>query len=444
MNKVQRMLYALIISAMLFAPASALALSDLDTSFSVQLHGHLKRTVPCAFLTISNGKLNCTGILFEQISVSSIKQLDVVYMGKEFSVSEINESDIKSVNAMSMKKEQAVAAQQRAAQAGAGYKRHTVHTASSSSRKQPLKTDNANNTEAFISVMIGLLIEHAVGILFYFSITWHFMRKGKGEELSIGNSWFIGGLFAATIGAGAIRFMAIFIIGGKAAMNPEGKLGIFFFLVLPVLASIIVCSFLKIKAQQKEQQRSQKKTHYGYCTGFLNMVKGLCKTCIKEEAQQNAEGSSHRNREGAHDNQTHEKSGKTNNIQNNRVFPCPTCKQRIRVILPISSGIGRCVTCGAKFSAYVDQDGNLYIELFTDNSQDDGIDDVKSIDDCFALLEIPVGANVNDIKCAYRKKIKEYHPDKASSLGSKLKTLAERETKKLNCALSLLKDNGFV
>jgi hypothetical protein len=101
---------------MLCIPASALALSDLDTSFLVQLHGHLKRTVPCDFLEISNGKLNCTGILFEQIPLARIKQLDVVYMEKEYNVSDINESDIKNVNAMSMKKKQAVAEQQRAAQ----------------------------------------------------------------------------------------------------------------------------------------------------------------------------------------------------------------------------------------------------------------------------------------------------------------------------------------
>lgn len=409
MNKIPLSCALIILSALLYIPANALALSDLDTRFSVQLHGNLKRTVPCDFLEISNGKLNCTGILFEQIPLARIKQLDVVYMGKEYNVSDINESDIKNVNAMSMKKEEAVAAQARAKHnrqertflanterldfssglpseqafkyieqqrtAWQASRQKVTANTPVGSRTQPLKTDDANNTEVFISVMIGLLIEHAVGVLFYFSIVWHFMRKNKGEELSIGNSWFIGGLLAATIGAGAIRFMAIFIIGGKAVINPEGKLGVFFFLVLPALTSIIVCSFLKRKAllKVKEDRKEQPK----------------------------AEGSSHRNREESHDNQPHEKSSKASNIEKNRVFTCPTCKQRIRVTLPLSNGIGRCVICDSKFRAYVDQDGNLYIELVTDNSQDDGIDHIKSIDDCFALLEIPVGANVNDIKCGW-------------------------------------------
>ena len=490
MNKRRDISIALIILlVLLFAPANVLALSDLDTKFWVQLHGHLKRTVPCDFLTISNGKLSCRGILFEEIPLSRIKRLDVVYMGKEYNVSEINESDIKNVNAMSMKKEEAFAGQagrdvltantegidfshglpseqafkyieqRRAAQQAY---RQKVSEYPYKTTERSRQANKAINTGAFLSVMIAFLLEHFVGLLFYFPITWHFMRKNKGEELSIGNSWFIGGLLAATIGAGAIRFMAIFIIGGKAVINPEGKLGVFFFLVLPVLTSIIVCSFLKrkallkVKEDRKEQPKADKTTYTwehggifscrkcGYKAGVLNLDNGLCKTCIQEEAQQNAEGSSHSNREESHDNQTHEKRSKTSNIEKNRVFACPTCKQRIRVTLPLSNGIGLCVTCGGKFRAYVDQDGNLYIELVTDNSQDDGIDDIKSIDDCFALLEIPVGANVNDIKCAYRKKIKEYHPDKASSLGSKLKTLAEQETKKLNYALALLKENGFV
>lgn len=110
MNNALKISYALIISTTLYSPVNALALSDLDTSFSVQLNGR-ERKLQCASLTISNGKINCTdGTLLEQIPVSRIKQLDIIYMGKEYNVSEINEGDIKSVNTMSMKKGQAVAA----------------------------------------------------------------------------------------------------------------------------------------------------------------------------------------------------------------------------------------------------------------------------------------------------------------------------------------------
>jgi hypothetical protein len=56
-----------------------------------------------------NGNLKCTeGVIVIQIPVSNIKQLDVVYMGKEFKVSDINQNDIKSLNEMSAYKEQAI------------------------------------------------------------------------------------------------------------------------------------------------------------------------------------------------------------------------------------------------------------------------------------------------------------------------------------------------
>lgn len=118
MYNMQRIFHIFIISIVFFAPATALALSDMDTTFSVHLYDR-NRKLRCNYLAISNGKLKCTnGSLVEQIPISSIKQLDVVYMGKEYNDSEIDESDINSVTAMSIRKEQAALEQQdlRAAQ----------------------------------------------------------------------------------------------------------------------------------------------------------------------------------------------------------------------------------------------------------------------------------------------------------------------------------------
>ena len=42
---------------------------------------------------------------------------------------------------------------------------------------------------------------------------------------------------------------------------------------------------------------------------------------------------------------------------------------------------------------------------------------------------------LGDIKRLYRQRMKEYHPDKVHSLGSKLRELAETETKRINAAL---------
>ncbi len=69
---------------------------------------------------------------------------------------------------------------------------------------------------------------------------------------------------------------------------------------------------------------------------------------------------------------------------------------------------------------------------------------ISTIDDCFAILELNNSASSDDIKLAYKRKMKEYHPDKVAHLGEKLKSIAELETKKLNLAYSMLRDAGYV
>ncbi len=108
MKNTQRIFHTLMIAVMFFTPANLLALSDLDTTFLVQQHGQEKK-LRCNFLKISSGNLTCTeGALVTKIPVANIKQLEVMYMGKEFHVSDINQNDIESANGMSIKKEQAL------------------------------------------------------------------------------------------------------------------------------------------------------------------------------------------------------------------------------------------------------------------------------------------------------------------------------------------------
>jgi DnaJ domain len=62
----------------------------------------------------------------------------------------------------------------------------------------------------------------------------------------------------------------------------------------------------------------------------------------------------------------------------------------------------------------------------------DGHSDQQS--SCYAVLGIDPTASTDEIKAAYRDKIKQYHPDRVASLGPKLQELAERKTKALNAA----------
>jgi hypothetical protein len=98
------------------------------------------------------------------------------------------------------------------------------------------------------TIFISLVAQQLGGALLFFPIVWIVIRKMTGQKLSISNSWLISGLFATAIGAATVRFMAIFVIGGEAALHPEGGLQVFFFLVLPVIVAIGVCAFLRTKA----------------------------------------------------------------------------------------------------------------------------------------------------------------------------------------------------
>lgn len=94
-----------------------------------------------------------------------------------------------------------------------------------------------------------IVAEHFAGAMLVFPIVWLLVRKKGGEKLVIGPLWFIAGLLATAILAGIIRVAAIFVVGSKPALNPEGGLGAFFFLALPILIALAVSAFLRTRAK---------------------------------------------------------------------------------------------------------------------------------------------------------------------------------------------------
>lgn len=58
--------------------------------------------------------------------------------------------------------------------------------------------------------------------------------------------------------------------------------------------------------------------------------------------------------------------------------------------------------------------------------------------DPFTVLGVSRNATFEEIKSAYRTKMREYHPDKVASLGAELRELAERKAKQINEAYEML------
>ena len=71
-------------------------------------------------------------------------------------------------------------------------------------------------------------------------------------------------------------------------------------------------------------------------------------------------------------------------------------------------------------------------------------DGKMSINKAFAVLGIDDNSTNEQIKDAYKRKVREYHPDKVAALGSDLQELAARKTIEINEAYRFLKNfRGF-
>ena len=57
----------------------------------------------------------------------------------------------------------------------------------------------------------------------------------------------------------------------------------------------------------------------------------------------------------------------------------------------------------------------------------------------FKILEVVESASLVEISAQYKRKIREYHPDKVDALGKELKELAEFKTKEINSAYAYAK-----
>ena len=66
--------------------------------------------------------------------------------------------------------------------------------------------------------------------------------------------------------------------------------------------------------------------------------------------------------------------------------------------------------------------------------------DGKPETDFMKILGVGASASMDDIRLAFKMRLKEYHPDRVAHLGPKLQEVAEQEIKEINQAYAVLKD----
>jgi DnaJ like chaperone protein len=73
------------------------------------------------------------------------------------------------------------------------------------------------------------------------------------------------------------------------------------------------------------------------------------------------------------------------------------------------------------------------------SSKSDSNEKSSTDDAWFQILEVNEGASMDEVTTAYKRKIRQYHPDKVESLGPELKKLAEKKSKEINAAYNTAK-----
>ncbi|MBA6349641.1 J domain-containing protein [Colwellia sp. BRX8-9] len=132
-----------------------------------------------------------------------------------------------------------------------------------------------------------------------------------------------------------------------------------------------------------------------------------------------------------------------NQNSNHRIILCPDCSQKIRFSVPLTAEIIKCQKCHIRLSVRVDEDGHVYVTSQDKKQKDHSESESGALVDYFEVLGLSIEAAPDEIRSAYKKKIKEYHPDKVSKFGEKIRVVAEKEAKKINNAYFTLKELGY-
>jgi hypothetical protein len=129
--------------------------------------------------------------------------------------------------------------------------------------------------------------------------------------------------------------------------------------------------------------------------------------------------------------------------ENSKIIRCPYCRKKLRIKVPIPVDKGKCPACSGKFHIKEDGKGNIKVERDEPKNKSSYAGRHTTVDGCYKVLGISPTATPEEVRASYRKKIREYHPDRVAGLGEKLRKMADEESKQINKAYSELKTKGL-
>jgi DnaJ domain len=110
---------------------------------------------------------------------------------------------------------------------------------------------------------------------------------------------------------------------------------------------------------------------------------------------------------------------------------CPACGFLCRIEPAVEDRV-RCPGCGTNYHLRVDSQGRFFFEPAVPPEPAPNLDDEFTW--CCWVLGLPAHATMEDAKAAYRKLIKENHPDRVFGLGAEIEQLAAEKSKEINKA----------
>lgn len=125
-------------------------------------------------------------------------------------------------------------------------------------------------------------------------------------------------------------------------------------------------------------------------------------------------------------------NGKVSNEQGERtklICTCSNCGLKMRILHVPGKHEIECPSCHQQYDVFIMNDRAVHLVKKVTVPEE-----VKTKLHWYEVLEIKPDSSNEEIKAAYRKLMKEYHPDKVATLGKDLKALAECKTKEISAA----------